>query len=345
MFSQFGCDGVGEGWADDEAVADAHVEDAIHLGGVDGASFLEEGEDGGDGPGALEDGVGLGREGAGEVGGEAAAGDVGHAADDLLDLIGPLEADNGACVDAGGFEEDLAEGFLFVEFGVGLVELEAFGFDDLADEGVAVGVDAAGGEGEDDVTGFYAEGVDGAGELDDADGEAGEVVVAWCVDGGHLRGFAAEEGTAGLLAAVCDALDDAFDVGGIDVVDADVVEEEEGFSALDEHVVDAHGDEVDADGVVDVELGGELDLGADAIGAGDEDGVLVVAFEELLVVVEAEEACEAAGVGDDALALGAAEVAEDELCGLVAGVDIHAGVGVGQSVGGGGVLPGHRDGG
>ena len=105
-------------------------------------------------------------------------------------------------------------------------------------------------------------------------------------------------------------------------VDGDVVEEEEGLGALDDEVVDIHGDEVDANGVVFVHFNGEVDLGANAVSAGDEDGVCEVMFEELFVVIEAEEACEAAGVIDDALAVGAAEEGPDGPDELVSGVDI-----------------------
>ena len=135
--------------------------------------------------------------------------------------------------------------------------------------------------------------------FDDADGEAGHVEFARGVDGGHFGGFAAEQGAAGLHAAVGDALDDFGGGGGVEGVEGEVVEEEEGFAALDDEVVDVHGNEVDADGVVFFEGGGDFDFGADAVGAGDEDGVFVVAAEEFFGVVEAEEAGEAAVFAED----------------------------------------------
>ena len=48
------------------------------------------------------------------------------------------------------------------------------------------------------------------------------------------------------------------------------VEEEEGVGALDDEVVDVHGDEVDADGVVFVHGVCDFELGADAIDGADE---------------------------------------------------------------------------
>ena len=66
-------------------------------------------------------------------------------------------------------------------------------------------------------------------------------------------------------------------VGGVDVELAagEVVEEEQRLGALHQDVVDAHRDQVDADGVVPVEREGELELGADAVGAGDQDRLAV----------------------------------------------------------------------
>ena len=52
-----------------------------------------------------------------------------------------------------------------------------------------------------------------------------------------------------------------------------VVEEEHGARAADDNVVDAHRDEVDANGAVLLALKGELELGAHAIGARHQEGV------------------------------------------------------------------------
>ena len=49
-----------------------------------------------------------------------------------------------------------------------------------------------------------------------------------------------------------------------------------------------------------VQQRGDLELGADAVGAGDQDGVAVVAGEQPAVVVEAEQAGEAAEAVEDA---------------------------------------------
>ena len=47
------------------------------------------------------------------------------------------------------------------------------------------------------------------GALDGAHGKSGEVVVAFCIEARHLRGFAADQCASGLAAAFGDAGDDA----------------------------------------------------------------------------------------------------------------------------------------
>lgn len=274
-------DGGGEGGPGDEAVADAHIEDSAHLVGIDAAVFLEEVEDGVGSPsGVIEDRIDLGVEGAGEVCCESAAGDMGHAGDDFFDFIAAEDLDDGSCVEPGWVEEDVAEGALWVEIGVDEGEVEAGVSDDSADEGVSVAVGAVGFESDDDIAGLDACGIGDAGEFDDTDRETGEVDIVGGVDLGHFGGFASEESGAAVLAGVGDASDDGFESFGEESSAGDVVEEDEGFASLDHEVVDAHGDEVDADGVEPVEIDGEADFGSHAVGTGDEDGVLEVSSED-----------------------------------------------------------------
>ena len=74
-------------------------------------------------------------------------------------------------------------------------------------------------------------------------------------------------------------------------------------------VVDAVIDEVAADGGVEAELDGELELAADAVGGGDEDGV-----GEALGI-EGEEAGEATDFAEDMLIERAASKAFDSIVG------------------------------
>ena len=161
-----------------------------------------------------------------------------------------------------------------------------------------------------------------SGRLKRADDGAGEVVFAVGVEAGHLGGFAADERAAVGAAGFGDAADDGFDDVVFEPAGGEVVEEEERRGALDGDVVDAVVDEVGADGVVDAELEGDLELGAYAVGGGDQHGV------GKLGQVEREEAAEAADLAQHLLVEGLAGEHLDALLGAVAGGDVDAGVGV-----------------
>ena len=63
-------------------------------------------------------------------------------------------------------------------------------------------------------------------------------------------------------------------VADVELAGGEIVQEEQRLGALHQQVVDAHGDEIDADGVVPAGLDGDLELGADAVVGGDQDRVL-----------------------------------------------------------------------
>ena len=118
-------------------------------------------------------------------------------------------------------------------------------------------------------------------------------------------------------------------MSGVELAGGEVIHEEHGSCALHGNVVDAMVDQVGAHGGVDVHVEGDLQLGADAVHAGDENRV-----EELLLI-DGEEAAEAANLAE--YSLGESLVGEilDALLGAVAAFNIHARVGVGdRSLGG-----------
>ena len=330
--------GVGVRGIDDDAEADAHVEHAEHLGFVHVAGVLQEAEQRRHGPRA---GVHLRVEGVGqgavEVAGQAAAGDVRHAVDGAAEGVVVQQRADGADVDAGGLQQRLAQRAAACDGVIGVavvngVEVEVLLAGDGADEGVAVGVDAGGAEAEDDVAlAGGGRAVDDAVELDHAHREAGQVVVAGGVDVGHLGGLAAQQRTIGERAAVGHAADDLLHLRGVDPVHADVVQEHQRLGALHDQVVDVHRHAVLTDGVVDAEVGGELDLGADAVAARDEHGLVVVAAEQR-VAVEAEHPGKGAVATHDARAVRAVEVPLDPLNSGVARVDVDARGGVGHAL-------------
>ena len=83
--------------------------------------------------------------------------------------------------------------------------------------------------------------------LDRAHGEAREIVVVAVIHAGHLGGLAADERAARLPAALGDPGDDLARRRHIELAGREIVEEEQRLGALDDEIVDRHGDEIDAD--------------------------------------------------------------------------------------------------
>ena len=106
--------------------------------------------------------------------------------------------------------------------------------------------------------------------LDDSGRRPRHVVLVRPEESWVLGGLTAEERTPGDGAALRNSLDDAGDPLRVDLPAGDVVGEEERLRAADHEVVDQHGDEVDADGVVLVERLRDRHLGSDAVRAGGE---------------------------------------------------------------------------
>jgi hypothetical protein len=107
-----------------------------------------------------------------------------------------------------------------------------------------------------------------------ADAEAGQVIVAGRVHARHFRRLAADQRAAGHAAAIGDAGDDTLGNAVVELAGGEIIEEEQRFGALHDQVVDAHGDQVDADGIVPVMIDRQFHLGADAIVGGDQQRVL-----------------------------------------------------------------------
>src|SRR3989304_8780508 len=126
---------------------------------------------------------------------------------------------------------------------------------------------AAGGNADQRIVGFDPRAVDDFRFFDHAHGEAGEIVVALAVHPRHLRRFTAHQRAARLTAALADATNDLLGDTIVQLAGGEVVEEEQRFRALHDEVVDAHGDQVDADGAVAIEFNGEPEFGTDAVGA------------------------------------------------------------------------------
>ena len=145
------------------------------------------------------------------------------------------------------------------------------------------------------------------------------------VEAGHLGGLAADQRAVGLPAARRNAGDHGRTVLRIELAAGEVVEEEQRLGALHHEVVDRHGDEIDADGAVVAGVDRDLDLGADAVGRGDQDRVAESG------ALEVEQPAEAADLGIGARARRRPHQRLDQVDHGVAGIDVDARLGVGQA--------------
>ena len=94
---------------------------------------------------------------------------------------------------------------------------------------------------------------------------------------------------------------------------------------MNENIVDTHSHAILPDRVVFVEQEGDFEFGADAVRAADEDGLAI--FQS----VEGEKSAEAAEIAEHFFAVSRAHGVSDQSNGLVARIDVDAGVFVSQS--------------
>ena len=199
-----------------------------------------------------------------------------------------------------------------------LPQVGVFHVKDLPHQGVAVGVEAAGGQSQDHIPRPHGGRVQDGVLLHDAHGETGQVIVLRGHGAGVLGGLAADEGAARLAAALRHAGDQLLHPGGVVASDGQVIQEEEGLCPAADDVVDAHGHAVDAHGVVLAHELGDALLGAHTVGPGDQDGLAHPGG------IRGEEAAEAADAGEDAGGKGPLHVLSHALHALIPGLDVHA---------------------
>ena len=243
---------------------------------------------------------------------------MGHALD--RDLV--HDSQHGLDVDLRGGQQGLAQGLvhavkcLFQHIGV-VVNVKNF-----AHQRETVGVYARGGQGDDDIARLHRGVVQNLCLVHDADGEAGQVVLVLGHHAGVLGGLAAYEGAARLDAAFGHALDDLGNLLRDVLAAGDVVEENQRLGTGADDVVDAHGHAVDADGVMLVQQHGDAQLGADAVSAGNQNGMLHAG------AVQLKQTAEAAQTADAALGHRAGYILLHQLNRAVPGGNIHACSGV-----------------
>ena len=158
------------------------------------------------------------------------------------------------------------------------------------------------------------------------DREAGEVVIAVLVEAGHFGGFAADQRAAGFPAAFRHPGNDGGRGLRIEFAAGKIVQKEQRLGALHHEVIDRHRHQIDADAAMQAGLDRNLDLGADAIGRGDQHRIVKARRLQI------EQSAEPADFGVGAGARGGANHRLDQVDQTIAGIDIDARIRVSEPV-------------
>src|SRR5690606_31623436 len=162
--------------------------------------------------------------------------------------------------------------------------------------------------------------------LSRANRETGKIVIAVAVHARHFSGFTADQRRTGLTASFGNARNDVHALVRRKLAGRKIIEEEKWLGTLNNEIVDAHGNQIDAHRVVLVGVDGDLQLGADAVIGGNEHRVLEACG------LEVEQAAKAA---DLSVRTGAARGPHERLDLLdhkVAGIDVDASLRIGQAI-------------
>ena len=157
-----------------------------------------------------------------------------------------------------------------------------------------------------------------------ADDKAGQVILSVGVETWHLCRFPADKGAAVGAAGFGYAAHHVLGDLVVKLADGKVVQEEERRRALDGNVIDTVVDQVGAHGVVHAQGKRHLQLGADTVGAGNQDRVGVFGG------VQAEEAAKSADLAQHLLIEGLLREILYALLGPVPLGEIHTRRGVGN---------------
>ena len=229
------------------AHANAHIKGVEHIPFRDVAGLGDEVKDGQHPHGTSVDlGAEALRDAAGDVLIEAAAGNVA----DALDIHLFKQSQNALDVDSGGGQQGFQNG-LTTQGLTGLLEVGVvLHVKDLPYQAKAVGMHTGGSQGDHHVTGFHAGIVNDFLLVHNAHTKARQIVIIHRHHAGMLGSLAADQRGTGLDAALGHAAYDFRNALGHIFAAGDVVQEEQGPGAAADHIVDAHGNTVNADGVV-----------------------------------------------------------------------------------------------
>src|SRR5690606_16936374 len=138
----------------------------------------------------------------------------------------------------------------------------------------------AGSNADDDIVRLYRLPVDQFASLHCPDTETREIILTVRIHVRHLGRLATDQGGASLFTPLCDASNDVRRDLDVEAPAGEIIQEKQWLSSLDDDIVHAHRDKVDADGVVTAELLRQFQLGADTIGAGYQNRFFIPACRQ-----------------------------------------------------------------
>ena len=232
------------------------------------------------------------------------------------------QSQNAPHINAGGGQQGFQNGLAAQVF-TGLFQVRVvLHIENLPHQAEAVGVYAGAGQSNDHVTGPHPGVVDDFLLVHDSHAEACQIVVIHGHHAGMLRRLTANQGGAGLDAALSHTAYDFRNTLRHVFAAGNVIQKKQRLRAAADHVIDAHGHAVDADGIVLVQEHGDFQLGTHAVGTGNQNGLLHTGDGQ------AEAAAEAAHIVQAPFIPGPGNVLLHEFHGLVTGSDVYTGSGV-----------------
>ena len=253
--------------------ANTHVEGLLHLLAGDVAELSNSLEDRARGPCCAAHVSGQAfRHDANHVASQSATGDVAESAN--LCLVHESQAV--LRINLGWLQQLLTEGTpevldVTVELQTGLLQ------ENVASQRVAVGVKSRGLHGDNDIALTHAVRAEKLVLFHDTDAGSGDIILVWFHHTRVLCSLAAQEGATRLDASLGDAGNDLGDVLRHDLANCDVVLQEQRLGAAHNQVIDDHGDQVQANGVVLADGLRHGQLGPHTIGGCGQQRLFVVA--------------------------------------------------------------------
>lgn len=194
---------------------------------------------------------------------------------------------------------------------------------DLSNKRKAIGVNARRSHAKYDIASSkLVEAGKNLGSLNSTDAGTVAIVVITAVKTRHLSSLTANEGAARLDAALRDTGNKLSSGLAVELARSKIVEEEQGFSTLNNEIIDAHSNEIDADGIVNASGLSNDKLGANTIGGTDKEGILVTSS------LEVKDTTKTTNLGISTGSLGSANTGLDLLNKSVAFIDIDTSLGI-----------------